>query len=165
MNEQIFPYANLIAGILILVVGFLFHFVGQMISLLNSELAVKIGIWEKDLIPEFEVYEKAIATADVIIGLSYGAAAIGLLFNANWAYNLAWIPASVLVYHGLSYWFWVGNQTKAGYPLYGLRMRIGWSIINLITGIFISHCLPWRHTSRLGRVLGKQSSSGTIGIL
>jgi len=135
MNEQIFPYANIVAGILILLVGFLFHFVGQLISLFNNKLAVKIGIWEKGMIPEFEVYEKAIAAADVIVGLSYGVAAIGLLLNIYWAYNLAWIPASVLIYHGLSYWFWVGNQTKAGYPLNGQGMRIGWSFTNVITGI------------------------------
>ena len=136
MTEQIFPYANIAAGVLILLVGFLFHFAGQLISLVNRQLAVKIGIWEKDMIPEFEVYEKAIAAADVIIGLSYLISAIGLLLDAAWAYNLAWIPASIFIYHGISYWFWVGNQTRAGYPLNSLGMRTGWALINVLTGIF-----------------------------
>jgi len=136
MNEQLFPHANIIVGILIFLIGFIFHFVGQIISLVNRPLAVKIGIWEKDIIPEFEVYEKAIAVADIIIGISYGISAIGLLLNVSWAYNLAWIPASIFIYHGLSFWFWVGNQNKAGHPLHGQGMRFGWSAINIIAGIF-----------------------------
>ena len=68
MTTQLFPYANIIVGILIFIVGFGLHFIGQLISLVNREFAVRIGIWEKDMIPEFEVYERAIAFADVIIG-------------------------------------------------------------------------------------------------
>jgi len=136
MTDQIFPYANIVAGILIFIVGFCLHFIGQSIVLMNRDLAVKIGIWEKNLIPEFEVYEKAIAIADVLMGWTYGIAAVGLIMDASWAYKLGWIPASILIYHGLSFWFWVGNQTKAGYPLNSRKMRIGWSLANLITGIF-----------------------------
>ena len=58
MSEQLFTYANIAAGIVILIVGFIFHFIGQMISLINKLLAIKIGIWERNMIPEFEVYEK-----------------------------------------------------------------------------------------------------------
>ncbi|MFC1845982.1 hypothetical protein ACFLYM_01020 [Chloroflexota bacterium] len=135
MTEQVFPYANIIAGILIFVVGFGFHFIGQLISLINMDFAVKIGIWEKDMISEFEVYEKGIAVADVIIGWIYGIAAIGLLFNVDWAYKLAWFPGVVLIYHGLSFWFWVGNQNKAGYTINSKRLRISWTLMNLVTGI------------------------------
>ena len=135
MTIQPFPHANIIVGILIFIVGFGLHFVGQLISLVNRDFAVKIGIWEKDLLPEFEVYEKAIAVADVIIGWTYGIAAVGLIMDAPWAYKLAWIPASILIYHGLSFWFWVGNQNRAGYPINSKGLRIGWSLANLITGI------------------------------
>ena len=92
MTDQLLPYANIVAGLLIFIVGFGLHFVGQLISLVNREFAVRIGIWEKDLIPEFEVYEKAIAVADVIIGWTFGVAAVGLIMDESWAYKLAWIP-------------------------------------------------------------------------
>lgn len=135
MTEQVFPYANVVAGVLILIVGFGLHFIGQLISLLNRDFAVKIGIWEKNMIPEFEVYERGIAVADVIIGWIYGIAAVGLLLNVEWAYKLAWFPGVVMIYHGLSFWFWVGNQNKLGRSLNTNRFRIAWFIANLITGI------------------------------
>jgi len=128
MTNQLFLYANIVAGLLIFIVGFCLHFIGQLISLVNH--------WEKDLIPEFEVYEKAIAVADVIIGWTYGVAAVGLIMDESWAYKLSWIPASILIYHGLSFWFWAGNQNKLGRQLHTNRFRITWSTANLITGIF-----------------------------
>ena len=135
MESQIFPYANIIVGVLVLIVGFGLHFIGQLISLVNRDLAVKMTIWEKEMIPEFEVYEKAIAAADVMIGWIYGIAAVGLILNVEWAYKLVWIPGIVLVYHGLSSWFWAGNQNKLGRSLHTNRFRITWSTANLITGI------------------------------
>ena len=135
MTTQLFPYANIIGGILIFIVGFGLHFIGQLISLANRELAIRIGIWEKDMIPEFEVYERGIAAADVMLGWIYGIAAVGLILNVPWAYKLAWIPGVVMVYHGLSFWFWVGNQNKLGHHLNTTRFRITWSAANLVTGI------------------------------
>jgi len=136
MTNQLFLYANIVAGLLIFIVGFCLHFIGQLISLVNQDFAVKIGIWEKDLLPEFAVYEKAIAVADVVIGWTYGIAAVGLIMDESWAYKLAWVPASILIYHGLSFWFWAGNQNKLGRQLHTNRFRITWSTANLITGIF-----------------------------
>jgi len=135
MTTQLFPYANIVVGILIFIVGFGLHFIGQLISLVNREFAVRIGIWEKDMIPEFEVYERAIAVADVMIGWIYGIAAVGLILNAPWGYKLVWIPGVILVYHSLSFWFWVGNQNKLGHPLITNRLRITWFIANLVTGV------------------------------
>ncbi|MFC1871698.1 hypothetical protein ACFLYF_04800 [Chloroflexota bacterium] len=135
MTTQLFPYANIVSGILIFIVGFMIHWVGQIISLVNWDFAARIGIAEKNMTPEFKVYERGIAAADAMIGWIYGIAAVGLILNATWAYKLAWVPASIFIYHGLSFWFWVGNQTKAGYPLNGLGMRIGWSLANIVTGI------------------------------
>ena len=135
MTTQLFPYANIIMGVLISIVGFGLHFIGQLISLVNRGFAVKIGIWEKDMIPEFEVYERGIAVADVMIGWIYGIAAIGLILNVEWAYKLAWIPGVIMVYHSLSFWFWVGNQNKLGHPLNDNRFRIIWFLANFVTGI------------------------------
>ena len=87
--EQIFPYANIAAGVLILIVGLGFHWFGQLITLVNKELAIKLGFLEKDLPPEFEVYEKGIAAADVCLGWIYGIAGIGLILNTSWGYKLA----------------------------------------------------------------------------
>ena len=135
MTTQLFPYANIIADILIFIVGFGLHFIGQLISLVNRDFAVKIGIWEKDMIPEFEVYERGIAVADVLIGWTYGIAAVGLILNVPWAYKLAWIPGVIMVYHSLSFWFWVGNQNKIGHPLITNSLRIKWFLANFVTGI------------------------------
>ena len=143
MTTQLFPYANIIAGILIFIVGFGLHFIGQLISLVNRDFAVKIGIWEKDMIPEFEVYERGIAVADVMIGWIYGIAAVGLILNVPWAYKLAWIPGVIMVYHSLSFWFWVGNQSKLGHPLYTNRFRITWFTANFVTGV-LAILIAWR---------------------
>ena len=43
--NQIFPYANFITGVLVLIVGFVFHWGGQLISLLNLDFATKIGLY------------------------------------------------------------------------------------------------------------------------
>ena len=133
--SSLFPYANVVAGVLVLVVGFCFHWLGQFVSVLNWELATRLGLQEKALLPEYRVYEHAIAVADTAMGWLYGIAAVGLFLNAEWGYKLAWIPAVILVYHGLSFWFWVGNQNKAGYQLISKRMRIGWSLSNLVIGL------------------------------
>ena len=143
MATQLFPYANILVGILILIVGFGLHFIGQLISLVNRAFAVKVGIWEKDMIHEFEVYERGIAVADVMIGWIYGIAAVGLMLNAPWAYKLAWIPGVIMVYHGLSFWFWSGNQHKLGHPLNTNRFRITWFIANFVTGV-LAILIAWR---------------------
>lgn len=137
--EQIFPYANIVAGVLVLLVGFLFHWIGQLISLVKKDLAIKLGVWEKGLPPEFEVYEKGIAGADVCLGWIYGIAGIGLILNTAWGYKLAWLPGVVLIYHGLSFWFWSGNQKKMGFESQVTRNpgRLIWFLANLISGILI----------------------------
>ena len=66
--NQIFPFANLVTGILVLIVGFVFHWIGQLISVINWEFAKKIGVVEKGMPKEFKVYEQAIAIADSLIG-------------------------------------------------------------------------------------------------
>jgi hypothetical protein len=133
--NQVFPYANIITGILVLIVGFIFHWVAQLISVLDWEFATKIGLQEKGMTQEFRVYEEAIATADVLIGWIYAIAGIGLLIGATWGYKLAWFPGVILVYHSFSVWFWTKNQRKAGYRLMANSTRIVWFLANFITGI------------------------------
>ncbi len=132
---QIFPFDYVIVGILIFIVGFIFHFIGQLISVINWEYAKKIGLQEKEMIPEYKVYEHAIAVADVLIGWIYGIAAIGLILNISWAYQLIWIPGVIFIYHSFSYWFWIGNQNKSGNKTTSQAFRIGWFLSNFITGL------------------------------
>ena len=54
MNE-IFPYANILTGILILIVGFVFHWLGQLTSVLNWNFSTKLGLQEAELPKEYKV--------------------------------------------------------------------------------------------------------------
>ncbi|MCP4580310.1 MAG: hypothetical protein GY839_01735 [candidate division Zixibacteria bacterium] len=134
MNE-IFPYSNIVAGILVLIVGFIFHWLGQLISIIDWDIATKLGLQEKELPPEYKVYEHANAIADVAIGWLYGIAGFGLLLGVSWGYKLAWIPGAILLYHGISFWFWNVNQRNSGHKLNSDTLRIGWTTANLITGL------------------------------
>lgn len=62
------PGVRIVTGVLVLVVGFLFHWVGQLISLLNWKAATRLGLQEEGLLPEYAVYERAIAVSDVALG-------------------------------------------------------------------------------------------------
>lgn len=136
--NQVVALFSIVTGILVLTVGFGFHWIGQLISLTNRELAIRIGIWEKDLRPEYEVYENAIMVADVAIGWIYGIAGIGLILGTTWGFRLAWIPGVVMVYHSLGFWFWTRNQMKAGDQTTTTRqpIRSVWFAANFTTGIF-----------------------------
>ena len=133
--SALFSYANLLAGTLVLVIGFGFHWLGQLLSVINWDLATRLGLQEKSMPPEYRVYEHGIAVADIAVGWIYGVAGLGLLFNASWAYTLAWIPGAILVYHALSAWVWENNRRAAGHGLWSNTMRNSWCGINLFTGI------------------------------
>jgi hypothetical protein len=143
MTKQLFPLANIVTGTLVLIVGFLLHWVGQLVSWLNWDLSVKIGIAPKDIKPEQKDYERGIAGADSLMAWIYGVAAVGILFNVSWAYKLLWFPGVVLVYHALSFWFWSLNQAKAGRPMYSKTFVIVWCSANIVTGI-LALLLAWR---------------------
>ncbi len=132
--NYLFQYDNIVIGVLILIVGFGFHWIGQLVSVFNWDFATKIGIQESELLKEYKVYEHAIAVSDSIIGWVYGFAAIGLFINAPWGYRLAWFPGIILLYHSLNFWFWTKNRRKDGNKLVSDSMRIGWSLANFITG-------------------------------
>lgn len=133
--SSLFPHANIVAGIFILLVGFLGHWLGQLISVVDWNLGTRLGLQEEGMPPEYKDYEHAIAVADSAIGWIYGIVAIGLFIDAGWAYKLAWIPGSILVYHAISAWTWEKNRRAAGKGLWSDRMRIGWCSANAVTGI------------------------------
>jgi len=134
--SDLFPYANIVAGILIFIVGFCAHWLGQLISVVNWDFATRIGLQENNLLPEYKVYEHAIAIADSAIGWLYGVAAIGLLLDAEWGYKLAWIPGSIFLYHAISAWAWETNRRAAGKRYWSDALRIGWCSVNVVTGLF-----------------------------
>jgi hypothetical protein len=141
--NQIFPYANIVTGVLVLVVGFLMHWIGQLVSIINWEFATRIGLQEKGMPNEFKVYEHAIAVADVAVGWTYGLAGFGLILDTPWAYQLIWFPGAILIYHGISAWFWIGNQKKIGHQLVTDSLRVIWSSLNLVTGI-LAVAIAWK---------------------
>jgi hypothetical protein len=132
----VFPYDNFLAGIAVLIIGFAFHWGGQLVSVLNWDVAIKLGLQEEGMLPEYKVYEHAIAVSDVLVGWLYGVAGIGLLLGTSWGFKLAFIPGAILLYHGLNAWFWEGNRREAGHGLWGDTMRVGWCAANVITGVF-----------------------------
>jgi hypothetical protein len=119
---------------MVLIVGFGFHWVGQLISVLNWDLATRLGLQEEGLPPEYKVYEHAIAVSDVAIGWVYGLAGIGLILGTHWGFALAWFPGVVLLYHAIGFWFWTMNRIRAGHPLTPTPVRIGWTVANALTG-------------------------------
>ena len=135
--DQIFPQANVAAGVLVLAVGFGFHFLGQLYSVLDLEGAIKLGIQEADSPEEYRAYELGIAVADVLIGWTYVIAAVGLIADAAWGYVWAWVPGVALTYHALSFWFWTRNQARVGYhrPFTRWPARHIWIVANLATGL------------------------------
>jgi hypothetical protein len=133
--NNLFPYDNIIVAVLIFIVGFLFHWVGQLISIINWDFATKIGLQESNMLKEYKAYEHAMAVADSMIGWIYGLAAVGLFFKTDWGYRIAWFPGVILIYHSISFWFWTANRKKNGYDYTPKPFRIGWSLANFITGV------------------------------
>ena len=132
-----FPFDNVVAGVLILVVGFLVHFGAQGVSVLSWDLGTRLGFQEPGMPAEYKVYEHAIAVADALVGWVYGIAGLGLILDADWAYKLAWIPGSILVYHALSFWMWTGNARRSGVYLSTGKnpARTIWFVANIVTGL------------------------------
>ncbi len=136
--DQVFPAANVVAGVLVLIVGFGFHFLGQLYSVVDWDRATQLGLQEAGAPPEYQVYERAIAVSDSLLGWTYGIAGIGLVTDAAWGYVWAWLPAVVLTYHSLGFWFWTQGQRRAGHEFAITRWpaRQIWFLANLVTGLF-----------------------------
>ena len=142
-----FPYDNIIAGILILIVGFGFHWIGQCLSLINWDFATRIGLQESGCPHQYKVYEQGIAVADTLMGWLYFFAGLGLILDKPWGYKLAWIPGSILVYHSISFWGWTRNQILAGDHFSTLQpvFRSVWVTANLLTG-FLAIIVAWNYS-------------------
>lgn len=134
---ELFPNVNILAGILVLIIGFGFHFIGQLISVIDWNRAVKLGIAEKGILSEYKDYENGMAMADVLIGWIYGFIGVGLILGVSWSFKLAWIPGVIFIYHSISFWFWSRNQEHRGYIYRSAFGKLGWFLVNLISGIFI----------------------------
>ena len=139
---QLFPFANTVAAIAILVVAFGFHFVGQTFSVLNWRLACRLGLQEVDSPSDYYPYEHGTAVGDMLLGWIYPIAPIGLLLDAEWAYKLAWIPGAILLYHGVSSWFWEADRRAAGHQLQSDAFRAIWCGANILTGL-IAILVAW----------------------
>lgn len=127
-------FADDLAAVLILIVGFGFHFVGQTFSVLNWKAAKRLGLQETDLPAGYYPYEHGTAIADMLVGWVYGLAALGLLLGADWGYRLAAFPGAILLYHGISAWFWEADRRRQGSGLFSDRLRYGWCGANVLTG-------------------------------
>lgn len=134
---ELFAYDHIIAGILVLIIGFVFHFIGQLISLIDWKLAVNLKIAEKELLSEYKDYEQGMAMADVIIGWIYFFIGVGLILGTPWSFKLAWIPGVIFIYHSLSFWFWSRKQEQKGHKYRSTLGKTGWFLINLLSGILI----------------------------
>ncbi|MBI5458512.1 hypothetical protein [Methanobacterium sp.] len=134
---ELFTYSNILAGVLILIIGFGFHFIGQLISVLDWKRAVKLGIAEKEILPEYRDYELGMAMADILVGWVYVLIGVGLILDISWSFKLAWIPGVIFIYHSISFWFWSRNQEYRGYKYRSTIGRMGWFLANLLSGIFI----------------------------
>jgi len=77
-----------------------------------------------------------------MIGWIYGIAGVGLILDVSWSYKVLWFPGIILIYHGISVWFWIGNQKKIGNQLLTDSFRIFWSLSNIITGI-LATIIAW----------------------
>ncbi len=127
-------WLTITTGALVLIVGFVFHWLGQLICVVNWDLATRLGLQEKAMLPEHKVYEHGTAVADVLIGWTYGVAGVGLLLGSQWGFKLAWIPGAILVYHGLSAWVWEDNRRRSGHQFFSGPFRVVWCSANVITG-------------------------------
>jgi len=104
--NQVFPYDNVVADLFVLVVGFGFHWIGQLVSVVNWDIAARIGLQEQDAPPEYRVYEHGITVADFAIGWIYGIAGLGS----------CWAPRGGISYHGCreSCWFTTALVSGSG---------------------------------------------------
>lgn len=132
---ELFPYANILAGSLVLIVGFGIHWLNQLSLFMHWELMPKDG-FGIHMLTNASKYDRFIAISDVTIGWIYGIIGIGLFMGTSWGYLLAWIPGLFITFEGISYWIITGKKNLQGIK-YSYFNRIEWSILNIITGLFI----------------------------
>ena len=132
--DQVFPYANIVAGVLVLVVGFGFHWIGQLVSVLNWDTAQRSASRKWRCCPSTRSTKTPSPRPTSRWAGSMALPLPASCLARTGATSLPGIPGVVLVYHAFSYWFWTGNRRKAGHKLVSDSMRIGWPVANFVTG-------------------------------
>jgi hypothetical protein len=66
--DTLFPHANVLVGLLVLVVGFLLSLYWSIDQPFQPELAERIGIAKRGILPEYKAIEEGLAAADVALG-------------------------------------------------------------------------------------------------
>ena len=132
---ELFPYSNVLAGTLVLIVGFGIHWLSQVSLFLNWELMPRHG-FGINIASNPKGYDRFIAISDVTIGWMYGIIGVGLFLGTGWGYLLAWIPGVILTLEGIGYWI---TTSKKHNPIVKdtYFTRIEWSALNLVTGLFV----------------------------
>ena len=132
---ELFPYSNILAGGLVLIVGFGIHWLNQLSLFLNWELMPRHG-FGINLADSPKGYDRFIAISDITLGWMYGIIGIGLFMGTDWGYLLSWIPGVILTLEGISYWI-VTSGKHVHEKSYSYFTRIEWSALNLVSGLFI----------------------------
>ena len=132
---ELFPYSNILAGSLVLIVGFGIHWLNQVANLLHWELMPKQGLVINIPVNTKKI-ERFISISDITIGWLYGIIGVGLYLGTSWGYTLAWIPGIMLTVEGISYWI-MTNPKHATTKYFSYFTRMEWSALNFFTGILI----------------------------
>lgn len=132
---ELFPYSNILAGALVLIVGFGIHWLSQVSLFINWELMPRHG-FGLNISANTKGYDRFIAISDITIGWMYGIIGVGLFLGTDWGYVLAWIPGVILSLEGISYWV-MTSKKHAPERKFSYFTRIEWSALNLVTGLFI----------------------------
>jgi len=132
---ELFPYSNILAGTLVLIVGFGIHWLSQLSMFLHWELMPRHG-FGINISDKPKGYDRFIAISDITIGWLYGIIGVGLLMGTSWGYFLAWIPGIILTLEGIGYWM-MTNKKHTPIVKDTYFSRIEWSALNLFTGLFV----------------------------
>ena len=133
--EELFPYSNILGGVLVLIVGFGIHWLNRVALYLHWEFMPRhgFGIIFGD---SQNNYNRWITISDMTIGWLYGVIGVGLILGMDWGYDLAWIPGVILTLEGISYW--INNGKKKSDPAqYTYFTPSEWKVLNLLTGLFV----------------------------
>lgn len=140
----LFARSPTVAGILLLAVGFFGHWLCSLVSVINWDMAVRLGLQVRGLTPDMKVYEYAFVVADVAIGWIYVLAGLGLLLEKAWGFRACWFGL-ILVYYSINYLGYTARRISLGYdfPEDAWFRRYLCFLANLVSGLW-ALTLAWR---------------------